>query len=508
MNKSKVYLVLLSTHHEMFSLSRSDPIYKQGPRADGELVAITRKVGAMTIDVKRERDDNGGEGPSDKRGKALDGSRMVREIVLEDNQLTRNSLSDQDVAMGVEMLTRWGVAVLPFIDPADCPELTEIILNQLIFFNDVNAVTSVGGFGALGTADSVHAEAIRNLRRNEYEAVLPVLEGVAELESAKFPDGKAYMSCLYDRFMIRKAGKKPTSEAPHRDTSPTGPPGALIYGGWVSLRETQSLICFPGSQGNSEGSGFTASNMSSSQLKAWRMAAKQATRNYLTEYADRIPAFQDALDSGARGVPCPEGHILIFEQNLEHEVAGNKGKVDSVRLFTGAMISATDDPLFPDTIDVLTEFAVPLIKSGQATPMWPNMVYSNSSLVMQSVDLALNLDERVRGSYIISPKKVWYAIKPELLARGIIQSDSDEDCNRVLPWPAESQDATRLGPVHINRNTGAVTRKLGDMRRIGPSLLEAGFATGDGTVFPSYTAEELNIYSPGLYSITAMTTST
>lgn len=491
----------------MFAFSSSEPIYKQQPGAGTDLVAITRQMGAMAIEAKRERDDNGGEGPSQKRGKALDGSQTVREIVLEDNQLTRRPLREEDVAMGVEMLTRWGVAVLPYIDPADCPELTEIIFNQLIFFNDVNGVTSVGGFGALGTADSVHAEAIRNLRRNEYEAVLPVLEGVAELESAKFPDGTAYMSCLYDRFMIRKAGKQPTSEAPHRDTSPTGPPGALIYGGWVSLRETQSLICFPGSQGNTQGSGFTTAKMSSSRLKAWRAAAKQATRNYLTEYADRIPAFQTALDSGARGVPCPEGHILIFEQNLEHEVAGNKGKVDSVRLFTGAMISPTDDPLFPDTIDVLTEYAVPLIKSGQATPLWPKLVYSNPSLMMQCINLALNLDERIRGRYLVTPGAVWNKIKPKLLAQGIIQSDADQDCNRIVPWPAESQDATRLGPVGINRNTGAITRKRGDMRRIGVSLLEAGFPTGDGTVFPEYTPDELNVYIPGLYTISAMTTS-
>jgi hypothetical protein len=142
----------------------------------------------------------------------------------------------------------------------------------------------------------------------------------------------------------------------HRDNSPAALADDSIFGGWINLDETdQYFSCVPGSHeidcGIHDGkSGFNSIPKS----------------EHTTLKTERIL------------VRIPPSHILIFFQNIAHEVVPRKQKVHmQVRVMLGWRLTKSDLPLFPDTLQRMRDQAIMQIKSSQMPRMFPKMYFVN-----------------------------------------------------------------------------------------------------------------------------------
>ena len=192
-----------------------------------------------------------------------------------------------------------------------------------------------GGFGALANPGSYHNPVVRAMR-------LRALKAVLSEEAIPVPPG-FYLSQVFDRLMVRKAGQTPTPENWHQDTAGRPlPPGAALYGGWIAL-DHQELSCKPGTQlAVNPGVGF---------VKASGNPGESAEK---------------------RVVPVPAGHMLIFNETLMHEIRANKNRGTKARLFTAWAVLPTAEPLYPFE-GIIEDQAVPPLKSGQMPAMLPKM---------------------------------------------------------------------------------------------------------------------------------------
>lgn len=212
-----------------------------------------------------------------------------------------------------------------------------------------------GGFGALGNPGSFHSQSIRWLR--QYLDHKLRMEFWKPYQHRFFPDLPLRFSQTIDRFMCRAIGDSPSQEKWHRDEAKGGREGDHIFGGWVNLNSTnQTFSCIPKTHMpgvNPEG-GF-APIVLNEQLRARYKATK----------AQVI-------------IPC--GHILIFYENIVHEVVGKTHPDTQVRLFTGWRFSYDRDPLNMTRAQLrklLDDQAVIPLKSGQMPPMWPKLYMCN-----------------------------------------------------------------------------------------------------------------------------------
>ena len=252
-----------------------------------------------------------------------------------------------------DQLARDGYAVIPVLDPTDTddwcarlkaavqtgPENTDEARNE-------SALLVGGGFGALGHPSSFHSPVVRELRALLFAAVIA-------RKAIPVPVGHG-LSMVFDRVGYRLPGLAPTSEAWHRDQpgklhSPLRP-GEALYGGWFSMTEGQEFWCAPGTHRDPVGThgGFNT------KVTPAELAEAKAKRTC---------------------VKVPKGSLLIFNENLLHEVVSKRSTSLMVRLFTGWYVSAPGrtEPRIPDTATVIEEQAVPTLKSGQTPPMVPAM---------------------------------------------------------------------------------------------------------------------------------------
>lgn len=229
-----------------------------------------------------------------------------------------------------------GYLVVPCIPAEDLEaHRTELLRTCRAFpeFQDVEDQYQFvcGGFSALGNPASFHAPFVRAMRLRAYEK-----------HRELFRDTGRKGHALFDRLMVRPVGKSPTAESWHRDITPGLPEGDTMFGGWINLNSgPQYLSCVPGSHGhNGDAEGFAR------------------------------------LDKGPRAdkvlVEVPGGHMLIFYQNLVHEVRPQKCREVQYRLFTPFRLTDRDEPLFASSYEEAIENqGVPLIPSGQRPAMWP-----------------------------------------------------------------------------------------------------------------------------------------
>jgi hypothetical protein len=209
-----------------------------------------------------------------------------------------------------------------------------------------------GGFSALGNASSFHSTAVRDMRQFIYRKVEPFFQ-----EIARILGGNWYWHELLDRLQIKPAGAVGSSESWHRDNMPGALSEDISFGGWFCFDKrggAQHFICAQGTHflGNANGKGF--------------------------EKVDR-KNIKD-LEIRKHKYTVPVGSIIIFDSTIYHQVCPKKFKKVQLRLFTGFRMSKSPD-LVPFCVDyvkqnVFSELSVPLIKSAQSPPMYPNMWFS------------------------------------------------------------------------------------------------------------------------------------
>ncbi len=215
-----------------------------------------------------------------------------------------------------------------------------------------------GGFGALGNPSSFHAPIIRRMRRDAQRVASGVFSRY--LDVANLDRDAVRMEQLVDRARLLRPDGVVGVETWHRDQTPMKMmmlQDDLVYGGWLALDGPQRFSAIRGSHrtaGERDNAGFS------------KVGADDAQR-----YTEQKNAVLEA--GGDWFIFIPAGHMLIFQQEMVHEVvkrsvAGRAG--ESYRLFTAWRLTRSRHSFIADAERVFERQSVPLIKSGQAPPMF------------------------------------------------------------------------------------------------------------------------------------------
>lgn len=202
----------------------------------------------------------------------------------------------------------------------------------------------LGGFAAFGNPASFHNPTVRRLRMESYEKIAPVLDMLKPTEEYK-------KEAIIDRLMVRPKGASPSAESWHRDESECALHDDIVLGGWWNFDDASSyLSCVQSSHKGMHGNkGFT------------RVSKEQAEKFS----AENIH------------VEVPPGCVLLFNEQLAHEVLAKKLPYKSYRLFLGWRVTKSVTPLDIDLVQKLEQQAAMKIKSGQESPMWAKLHWTN-----------------------------------------------------------------------------------------------------------------------------------
>lgn len=240
-------------------------------------------------------------------------------------------------------------------------------IKSLPEFKKKDCLKVLGGFGAIGTASSFHHPYIRNLRRYLYNKV-----------SYIFKEDPRKLEFIIDRCMYRPSGQSPTSETWHRDEAPNALLDDTIYGGWYNLDvdEDQIFSCIPGTHTEVQGHG------------GFSKIPKQMKKE---------------LDFKKKKIIIPPGHMIIFNENIIHEVNPHKKNYTMTRLFTGWRLTNSNMPLIPNIKTLLENQDVIPIKSGQIPTMFSKSHFMFHHKLLE--DMAENLIEECKYEHLFKSGK-------------------------------------------------------------------------------------------------------
>lgn len=280
-------------------------------------------------------------------------------------------------------LTEEGVTVVPFRDPESFSALRRTFEEALyespefLKHPKINEVTKdyepdrvarygVGGTSFLGHPSVFHHPKLRRLRRIVFrELIIQVFRDYVAPDQG--------IELLLDRIMVRPAGDVPMKESWHRDVSPWAQPGDQILGGWLNLDETSQY--------------FSA---------VPRSFLRGSAKGFVSEEAPK---------GGGTTYEIPPGSMVLFREDILHEVVARKQKHTSIRIFHAFRISSrlgtsTLGPSLEEVRHTLADQSVLLIKSGQLPPAYPQ---SAIRFPLQAQRLRLWVEEMVRPG-AIDPK--------------------------------------------------------------------------------------------------------
>jgi len=295
-------------------------------------------------------------------------------------------------------LLRDGVVVLPLMElvPFESnyrERLSQTLANLPCFLPNASQHV-IGGFGALGTPCSFHNTFARELRLQAYATVFPELLEVLR----GLPTGKGKIEVLPERLAVRYKGTSPTAEAWHRDTSPNALQGDHVFGGWINFGPDDSYFsCIPGTQmpGQNQPPG----------------GARTGFSTFTKEDAQ-----ENRFDQLRRRIRVPPDHLILFYENLIHEVYATKATRDQYRLFHAYRITAlsTKTPLVPHLQERFENQAVIPMKSGQLPPMrstahwnFPKQRQAYEEFCTVNMNPALLEETECRATqdfYLVSPR--------------------------------------------------------------------------------------------------------
>jgi hypothetical protein len=355
-----------------------------------------------------------------------------------------------------------------------------------------------GGFGALGNSSSFHLPIVREMRRDAHEVAKQVFKEFMG------PSGHFGFEQLIDRVRVLKHGAEIKEEMWHRDQTPASKnpavqDGDLIFGGWISLNGNQKFSAIKGSHtlGTNRGG-----------IKGFAPLSKEECAKY-TEEKKRV------LELGSPDdwyINVPPGHMLIFQQELIHEVVGGKHKgEEQLRLFTGWRI--TMDPTGPSFIKNIYEFFVQQgitnIKSDQLPDMYPDMPWSSTTKTREGLAKWSRetfqpylLEKRSVKSgpcqgetHVLVPKHMYslYVCSIKKQAQRIIDEETgpnDDERQAVL-------DAAR---IFVSEHPSVwAEKRLFNISTEGPLVWETDYfliREENRTMMEPYTEEEMSMHKP------------
>ena len=209
----------------------------------------------------------------------------------------------------------------------------------------------MGGFAALGNPSSFHNQLVRRLRMNAMADLIPLFkEYISRLD-----DSTSWkLEQNIDRMMYRLKGRTPSAESFHRDEAVNAEDNDKIFGGWINLDKTdQYFSCVPRTHTEVQGHAGFAPIKDKEDIEKYKKMTKK--------------------------IKIPPGSIMIFYENLVHEVLGNKAKQTMYRLFTGWRITQSNESLIGNDKlkELLTSNSIIPLKSGQQPPMYAKLHWTN-----------------------------------------------------------------------------------------------------------------------------------
>jgi hypothetical protein len=225
-----------------------------------------------------------------------------------------------------------------FINDTDWLKLVKNIQLRDFKTTDPEYGFVLGAFGAFGNPASFHSKEIYALRYILFNKLKFLFKNV---------DPRRKLEMLFDRLAIRREGASVSGESFHRDTCSLQSTDDNIYGGWINLddTETQYFSCVPGTHTCAGRGGF-----------------------------ERIQG--DYKDTKIK-LPVKPKQVLIFNQNIIHEIFKQKIKKTNIRLYLGWRHTYSDLPLLSDPKDpqkninkILSEQIVPVLPSGDVPFMY------------------------------------------------------------------------------------------------------------------------------------------
>jgi len=295
-------------------------------------------------------------------------------VVWTANILSQMSFSPCQTA---QILFDEGVCVLDVRTIADVPALRALLVEQVFatapelnetFWQGVQGDGSAllgpqarrvatGGFGAINYPTAYHAPICREIDRQFstriFRPVAAQLVPLLGLQEQVAADTRFEM--LPDRVLFRPKGDSPSSESVHRDLSAGLLPADNAFGSFVNLNDcgSQFFSCQPGSHllhSDGRHTGFT-----------------------------RITCTEQKLDfrSQKRRIEVPPGHLVVFFENILHEVSGRKCTHDSYRKFMGFRLTRATDMLYADNERRMRVQEALIHKGGDVAPMYPKLYICN-----------------------------------------------------------------------------------------------------------------------------------
>jgi hypothetical protein len=242
-----------------------------------------------------------------------------------------------------EHLTTNGYVVIPFPEasrehkafsefPSTAPEFLHNGSDPL--------VSALGGFGALGIPSSFHNEVVRTLRMEVMHIVIPLFAPLLRT------DPNLNLEQIIDRMMFRQPKASATAESYHRDQSPLASEGDIVLGGWINMNKLvpqfASLVPKSHTVHGTKAGGF-----------------------------NKIPKEEHKMYNDLKQkIIIPPFHLIVFYENIVHEVASSKENTTLLRLFTAFRITKDSHDLIPFMDDLLKDQAIMTLKSGQEPPMY------------------------------------------------------------------------------------------------------------------------------------------
>lgn len=156
---------------------------------------------------------------------------------------------------------------------------------------------------------------------------------------------------MADRYRAQEKNTKSGGEKYHRDESSNALENDQIFGGWINL-----------------------STPSTSSQYFSCLKTTQLSSNNKRGFSQQTPTAEQL--SRAAKIEVKPGQLILFYQNILHQVHASTLKADSFRLHFGLRFTDDDTPLF-NLESVFSDFEPFQLPSGQDARMWPKLWWVN-----------------------------------------------------------------------------------------------------------------------------------
>lgn len=208
----------------------------------------------------------------------------------------------------------------------------------------------LGGFAALGCASSFHNPVVRKYRQWMHSVLVNDLFSPLVATYDKPDEWK--LDHMIGRMTIRVRGQKPSAEQFHRDEASEliASSDDKVFGGWVNLdNEDQFFSCVPGTHMPDTNNHRGFSKISKEEVKQIR------------------------AQNRAQCVVIPPGHMLVFYENMVHEVVSRVARKTLVRLHLAFRLTRSVEMRPADLMQKIDSQSVIMIKSGQIPGMYAKL---------------------------------------------------------------------------------------------------------------------------------------